>query len=129
VSAIYNNIPEELRALPQWAVWRREGIDPKTGKPRKPPYRVEHAHAHASSTDPATWTTFEQAVMAAENGFDGIAFALTADDEFAFVDLDGRSRWRRGQWRPPHRPPPPAQHIHGEEPVRFEGYMCWFEGS
>jgi primase/DNA polymerase family protein len=82
----YRNIPEELRARPQWVVWKRETNG--QGELIKPPYRADRG-GKASSTDPNTWTTFEIAVMAAENGFAGIGFALSPDDPFCFVDLDG----------------------------------------
>src|SRR5262249_43546423 len=87
-AANWQNIPQELRERRSWVVWKFHGVDPRTGKPRKPPYRAD-GKGKASSTDPSTWTTFEAAVAAAKNGFDGIGFALTDADPFAFVDLDG----------------------------------------
>ena len=81
----FENIPEELRRRRQWVVWMHEEVD---GEPKKPPYRIDGRHK-AASTDPADWSSFEEAVMAAENGYDGIGFALTPDDPYAFVDLDG----------------------------------------
>lgn len=43
----------------------------------------------ASSTDPATWTTFDEAMIAADaNGFAGVGFVFTEDDPYFGVDLD-----------------------------------------
>jgi primase-polymerase (primpol)-like protein len=54
-------IPAELRALP-WVLWRAE---PRAGdKPAKVPYRIAEPSRRASSTDPATWGSFEDAVEA-----------------------------------------------------------------
>jgi hypothetical protein len=85
MSGDYGNIPEELRALPQWVVWRREDRD---GKSTKVPYQV--GGRHASTTDPATWTTFDRVVSAATAGagFDGIGFVFSPEDPFAGLDFD-----------------------------------------
>lgn len=78
-----SNVPAELRALPQWVCWRLEERD---GKLTKVPYRADGA-GRASSTDPATWTTFAEACAAVE-GTDGLGFVFTRDDPFTGVDLD-----------------------------------------
>jgi len=82
----YECIPQELRERPAWVVWKRERD--AGGKPIKPPYRVDHK-GKASPTDPSTWAAFDQAVAVAENGYDGIGIALSADDPFTLIDLDG----------------------------------------
>ena len=54
-------IPEALREQP-WVLWREE---PRPGdKPAKVPYRVADPWRRASSTDPASWAAFEDAVDA-----------------------------------------------------------------
>lgn len=72
------NIPQELRDLPQW-VCHRDGekvpIDPKTGR-------------SAKANDPATWGTFEEAVAWATGHGGGIGFEFAADDPFCGIDLD-----------------------------------------
>jgi AAA domain len=80
----YEHVPVELRELPQWVVWRREERD---GKATKVPYDAKTGQ-RASSTDPATWTTFDQAAGVAKLGADGVGFVFTADDPFCGVDLD-----------------------------------------
>ncbi len=76
-------IPAELTARPQWVTWRYETRD---NKPTKVPYRP--SGQRASSTDPNSWTSFEQASAAAER-FDGIGFVFAKDDPYTGVDFDG----------------------------------------
>jgi hypothetical protein len=78
-------IPTELTSRPQWVVWRWEERD---GKPDKPPYNPKTGKL-ASSTNPTTWTTFEQAMGVCDSGdWDGVGYVFTVDDPFAGVDLD-----------------------------------------
>ena len=80
-----DSIPQALKDLPQWVVWRREMRD---GKPTKVPYNAITGN-RASVTNPADWGTFEQATEALARGqFDGIGFVLTKDDPITGVDLD-----------------------------------------
>lgn len=76
------NIPLELRQHAQWVCWRYEDHG---GKPTKVPYCVRTG-SKASSTNPETWCTFDEAVAA--KGFDGIGFVFTPNDPFCGVDLD-----------------------------------------
>lgn len=83
-----DNIPQELRELPQWLVWRYE--DNGGEKPTKVPYSPRHKR-HASSTNAADWTTFQEAaaLWAAEpQTYNGIGFVFTANDPYAVIDLD-----------------------------------------
>ena len=81
-------IPVEMRARDQWVCWRyvhRAG----RSKPTKEPWRADGS-GRASTADPATWTTFENASAALERGpFDGLGYVFAADDPYAGVDLDG----------------------------------------
>lgn len=78
-------IPAELRDRPQWVCWRLETRD---GKPTKIPFNAKTG-TPASSTDPATWTSFTEAVGAYEHGgFSGIGFVFSKDGPFAGIDLD-----------------------------------------
>ena len=74
----FDNIPVELREMDQWVVRdeRKIPIDPKTGTP-------------ASSTDPATWDSYENAIRAYQTGrYAGIGFVFTEDDPYVGVDYD-----------------------------------------
>lgn len=78
-------IPAELLDLPQWVTWRMELAD---GKPTKVPYSPATGHK-ASTTDPGTWGSYEQAVWAAASrGHAGVGFVFSADDPYVGVDLD-----------------------------------------
>lgn len=84
---ILENIPEELRESPQWVLWELR-TQPGEKKPRKVPLQLNGAEA--SSTNPATWTTFESIYTAfqANKRFAGIGYMFTADDPYTGVDLD-----------------------------------------
>jgi putative DNA primase/helicase len=80
----WGGIPAELRERPQWVIWRLEVRD---GKQTKVPYQAG-ANGRASTTDPGTWATFDQAVATADRA-DGIGYVFAADDPYTGVDLDG----------------------------------------
>ncbi len=76
-------IPKELRSTAQWVGWRYETRD---GKVTKVLWQTGK-RARADSTNPATWSTFEQALSAVKRyGYDGIGFVFA--DGWAGVDLD-----------------------------------------
>jgi hypothetical protein len=68
-------IPRELQELPRWVCHKSKvPMDAKTGKA-------------ASSTDPSTWASFEEAEAGVEKwGCDGIGFVLT--EPYIGIDLD-----------------------------------------
>ena len=80
-----DNIPEELKGLKQWVVYRLEEIK---GRLTKPPYQTNGRKA--SATNSSTWCTFEEALAAYETGnFDGIGLVFTKDDPYCGIDFDG----------------------------------------
>ncbi len=80
-------LPAELRKLPQWLVWRFEVVDDRE---TKVPYQSGAPARKASSTDPATWSTYATAVdAAAADGIDGIGFVFSKDDPYSGIDFDG----------------------------------------
>lgn len=80
-----DKIPEALLEYDQWLCWRAEDRD---GKQTKVPIDPETGE-FASTTDPATWTTFEQARGQVQAGeADGIGFVFTDDDPIVGIDLD-----------------------------------------
>jgi putative DNA primase/helicase len=82
-----DRIPAELREWEQWVVWRLEKN--RDAKLTKVPYRSHAITLRASSINPATWSTYEDAVAAAEaDGVAGLGFVFTGDDPFAAVDFD-----------------------------------------
>jgi len=81
----YSVIPQKLRALPNWVVWRMEK---RNGSKTKIPYDAKNGR-DARSNDPSTWTDFAQAVQMAETGkYSGIGFQLLGTP-FVGFDFDG----------------------------------------
>src|SRR5215208_3846077 len=75
-----------VRDLRQWLCWRSEE---REGKPTKIPYSPITG-GRASSTTPETWADYEEAVRACkEEGYTGIGFVFTPEDDLCGVDLDG----------------------------------------
>ena len=83
-----DQIPEQLRDLPQWVTWRYKWLDDRR-KWDKPPRQARTGRA-ASSTDPKTWSAFADAVYAYEHrpNLDGIGFVVTEASAIVGVDLD-----------------------------------------
>src|SRR5215211_438648 len=80
-------IPAELRERDQWLLWRYVERD---GKHTKVPFCAATPWREASSTDPATWSTFERASeKLGEPGVEGLGYVFSGDDPFAGIDLDG----------------------------------------
>jgi hypothetical protein len=83
-------LPEALQPLtrvPQWVCWcfRRKASGNGWTKPP-----VSAHGGPASSTDPSTWSTYEEAVAYVKSGrADGIGFVLTPDLSYAAIDVDG----------------------------------------
>ena len=83
----FDAIPLELRARRQWCAHRLEVAEPGK-KPNRVPYDPRTGK-HASSTDPTTWRTFEEAQAAVASGkYASIGFAFDADDPYVGLDLD-----------------------------------------
>lgn len=79
------NIPEELRQIAQWCMWRTITRD---GKDTKIPFQPNEAPA--KSNDPETWCTFTEAMEAYnKGGWDGIGFVFSSEDPYVGIDLDG----------------------------------------
>jgi primase-polymerase (primpol)-like protein len=77
------NLPAELRELDHWIAWKYvERGDKLTKEPR----RVDARHLRASTTDRATWTSFDQAT--AVDWADGVGYVFSVDDPFIGIDID-----------------------------------------
>lgn len=86
------NIPAELKARPQWVVWRSIVND---GKITKPPYQPKNYIYPANVNEPSTWGSFEQAVgcwQANPTDVHGIGFVFTEADEFFGIDIDDENK-------------------------------------
>ncbi len=88
-----SRIPHELAALDQWVCWKFKWIDGKDGRPgkwTKIPVDPKTGRG-ASSTDAATWGTFEEACAYADRWLSedgGIGFVFTDNDPYTGVDFD-----------------------------------------
>jgi putative DNA primase/helicase len=81
---IPENIPARLKARRQWTVCRLEWTGTRW---TKVPYQPNGRKA--SSTNAATWSTFAEVWTAYQAGsWDGIEYALTADDGLVGIDID-----------------------------------------
>ena len=80
------NIPLEIKASKQWALWRRETRD---SKPAKVPYQPNGLKA--KSNDPSTWCSFDVALTTFQDigGFDGICWMMPKEPSgIVFIDID-----------------------------------------
>lgn len=81
----FENVPEQLRDTNNWVLWK-EIL--RGGKKTKVPFSVYGNPA--SSTDRATWSSFECVVMRYdERQHAGIGFVFAESGGFAGIDLDG----------------------------------------
>lgn len=87
-----DNIPDAMKALPNWVAFRTEQVD--GGKIKKillSPNRGANSVEYlkwAKSDDPTTWATFDKAVAFAKRyKLDGLAFAMSGSG-MTCIDLD-----------------------------------------
>ncbi|MGO3724868.1 MAG: phage NrS-1 polymerase family protein [Staphylococcus equorum] len=80
-------IPEELKQLDKWVLWRAEWIE-KQQVYSKVPYSTE-GHK-ASSTNANTWLEFQDVVSLCDSDeqYNGIGFVLSNDDNYICLDID-----------------------------------------
>ncbi|MGE7545047.1 phage/plasmid primase, P4 family [Sporosarcina newyorkensis] len=80
----FNSIPSELKALPQWILWKSEK---KGGRYTKVPYQVDGEAAQTNNR--RTWSTFATAVKFYLQGdYDGIGFVFSRQDNYIGIDID-----------------------------------------
>lgn len=122
----FDSIPQELRALNQWVVWKVEATD--TGRLTKIPYNPNTFHL-ASSTDPSTWVSYDAAVNAYNRGgWAGIGFVLSAEDPYTFIDLDDPYATNEdGTYK--HQDPAKIAKLQAEVYERFRGTYAEFSPS
>lgn len=94
---MYNNIPQELRDLNQWVLWKLELVD---GRQTKVPYSTKGYKA--SIQNPATWSSFAEVMQAGPSiQASGIGLVLTANDPYSGIDIDNK----------PENPASPAEQL------------------
>src|SRR5713101_6976808 len=80
----FTHIPQELRDLSQWVCWK---LVQKKGAPKPTKVPVQPNCRPASTTDPRTWSTFDQVVAAAPR-FSGIGFVFKKGQGLVGIDFD-----------------------------------------
>lgn len=81
----YSGIPEELKNLPNWGLFRKEW-NARRGKYNKYPINAQTGEL-AKSNDPGTWTAFETAIdKINQYGAAGLAFFI--QPPYMLIDLD-----------------------------------------
>lgn len=80
----FNEIPAELKSLPQWILWK---FETRNGKQTKVPCQVTGEMAQANNR--RTWSTFATAVkFYLEGDYDGIGFVFSRQDNYIGIDID-----------------------------------------
>ena len=83
---VYANVPQGLKDLNQWLLWRIEYDE--DDKPSKVPYQANNPRAKASHSQPEHWASFSVATEAAELFNMGIGFVFTEADPYFGLDVD-----------------------------------------
>ncbi len=93
---LFDSIPDALKSLPQWVLWR--GVE-RDGEKTKLPFRTNNRPAQ--SNNPKTWAAFSAVALRIEQlqipelrlpnaiPYDGPGFVFSKDDPFVGIDLDG----------------------------------------
>lgn len=87
-----NNIPDEIKDLDSWLMWRYEE-NPRPGKkPLKVPYWVDGHKRHGElggRKDRSRLAPFDDAMTAAKAaGFDGVGLAIMEEHDLTVLDID-----------------------------------------
>ena len=91
-------IPQELKARPQWVLWKSEIRD---GKPTKIPYCPQDPKRKAQADNPATWGQFEKAWQISQtDGFAGVGYEFSYYDPYCGIDLDHCRTPETGEIKP-----------------------------
>ncbi len=85
IDQLRTNVPQEMRHLVQWVVWR---IEERSGKPTKVPYNPKNGD-RANTTDSTTWASFNHACQVySTGGYSGMGFVFSQHDPYVGVDFD-----------------------------------------
>ena len=83
----FGQVPDELKQLDQWVLWKSETRD---NKPTKVPYNA-HKQIRAKSNNSDTWYSFSTVLdVFVENSseYEGIGFMFSPDDPYVGIDFD-----------------------------------------
>lgn len=94
----FEEIPDELKQIPQWICWKK--VSNNDGTVKKIPINPKTL-VHASPTDPTTWTDFNKArvqYIRNKRTLAGIGFVFTKDSGLIGIDLDKVRDPNTGGW-------------------------------
>ena len=96
-----DSIPEEMKALNNWVLWKYEDRKDSKGnvKKTKVPYQVNGRKAE--STNPDTWGNIESIIKTLNrypNRYDGIGFVFSQDSGIMGLDFDHVKDIENGEW-------------------------------
>lgn len=78
--------PESMKSLNNWVLWKLETGN--NGRITKVPYSPKY-NGHASSSNPKTWGTYEEAYREYMTGkYNGLGFVFSLDTGIVFIDVD-----------------------------------------
>lgn len=84
-----DRIPQALRDLPQWILWRYECRRNQRGDWRWTKVPLAVRGGHAKTNDPSTWSPFSDAWAAYMSGrYDGVGLCMADGDGLVGIDLD-----------------------------------------
>lgn len=78
-------LPQKLKEKSQWILWKAEYLQDKD-RVNKIPINPKN-YRNASSTNPATWSSWDEAVQARKTGY-GLGFVLAPEDGLTGIDID-----------------------------------------
>jgi P4 family phage/plasmid primase-like protien len=82
------HVPDLLKGIPQWVLWKLVPNPDRPDKPDKVPYNARTGKP-ASTTDRKSWCSFQAALSAYKaGGYDGLGFVPTPEHEITLFDLD-----------------------------------------
>ena len=86
---IEEQIPEYLRRLPQWVVWKLEK-SARRSKPAKVPYSGKWPSKRVDVTSKSSYCSFEEAcrTLTEDPTVNGVGFVVTSEDDVIGIDLD-----------------------------------------
>lgn len=98
-----DSIPEEMKALMNWVLWKYEDRTDSKGnvKKTKVPYQVNGKKAE--STNPDTWRNIESVIKTLDrfpDKFDGVGFVFSEDSGIMGLDFDHVKDPETGEWNP-----------------------------
>ena len=97
MSKLYS-IPDELRRLPNWCLWKYEYPNGQDKKPTKVPYQPNGYKCDV--TNSSNWVTFDEAFNCLQFGsYDGLGFVFT-NTGYTGIDLDDTTHMPSGELNP-----------------------------